>query len=118
MSVRPPGEGVLCAAAIFGLMAEVGRRCFPDKDRAFQTELARSVEKLDEFMLRDPDWTAAKLATFKASPTRPSVDTTRLCQGDAIQMFDAIAAQGASALRVSIDKSVSRPGKPSWGDCL
>lgn len=115
---RPAGEGVLCAAALYSVADEVGRRCFPGKDAAFQAELARSLAATDDYILRDPAWTKDGLDRFRNEQGGAGASNESLCRGDTVMIYKALAAAGPNALRSSTNKLISRPGKPAWGDCL
>jgi hypothetical protein len=116
--VPPPGEGVICALAIYTLVNEVGGQCFPGGNPEFQAEVGRSVSKLDAFVLRNSDMTRAALAKFKADQGQVGAPKERLCKGDAITLYRALESGGAQRLRSSVDDAVARPGKPTWGTCF
>jgi hypothetical protein len=113
----PPGEGVMCALAIYGVVEQVGRRCFPGQDASMQAEIGRSVTKLDRYVLAN-GWTAKDLARFKRDQTWVDEPTDKLCKGDPADLYRAMTATDPAELRAGVDAQVSRPGKPSWGDCL
>ena len=119
-SVRepPPGEGVICALAVYSAVAEAGSRCRTGQDAKFQSDLREMVASLDDYVLRNGDLTAAQLRQFKASPAGAGIPTERLCKGDAVKMYDAMKARDTREARSQLEKLLARPGKPTWGACL
>jgi hypothetical protein len=113
----PPGEGVMCALAIYGVVDQVGRRCFPGQDAPMQAEIGRAVAKLDGYVLAN-GWTAKDLARFKRDQTWVDEPNDKLCKGDPADLYRGMAAADLAELRAGVDAQVSRPGKPTWGDCL
>jgi hypothetical protein len=113
----PPGEGVMCALAIYGVVDQVGRRCFPGQDAPMQAEIGRAVAKLDGYVLAN-GWTAKDLAHFKREQTWIDEPNGKLCKGDPADLYRAMTASDLAELRAGVDAQVSRPGKPTWGDCL
>jgi len=117
---QAPGEGVLCSEAMISVMAEVGNRCFPGQDAAAQAALRHYQEQLDQFILKDPDWSKAKLAAFKRQQAGvgAKAEAKQFCSGDATRMYQSFVHADQQEFRVSMDTLVARPGKPTWGDCL
>ncbi|MBI1251792.1 MAG: hypothetical protein GC189_10000 [Alphaproteobacteria bacterium] len=115
-----PGEGVICAWALYSVAAEVGRRCFPGQNVEVNEELVRSVARIDAFVIAntDPQTTKQQIDEFKRQQGGVGADQESLCRGDAVQIYRSLAAQGALEIRRSIDTLVSRPGSPTWGTCL
>lgn len=116
---RPaPGEGVICALAIFSAMSEVGSRRFPGEDAEFQSELARSVTRLDEYVLRNSERTIEDLSAFKKEQAHIGAPQAAVCHEEAIDMYRHMASRGPERLKSGTDELVARPGEPKWGDCL
>lgn len=115
-----PGEGVICALAIYSVVTEVGRRCHPAEDVEVQEELARTILRLDAFVLANTNGqvTQQQIDEFKRQQGHFGASEEFLCHGDADQMYRAVVAQGADELRQAVDGLVSRPGEPTWGTCL
>lgn len=111
----PPGEGVICALAIYSAVAEAGSRCRTSQDAKFQSELREMIASLDDYILRNGDLTAEQLRQFKASQAGVGIPTERLCKSDAVKMYDAMRARD---VRSQLEKLLARPGKPTWGACL
>jgi len=114
----PPGEGIFCALAIYSVAQEVGLQCFPGESPEIQSELSRSVGKLEAYVLQNSKTTPAELAQLRNQQGAVGAPKERLCTGDAVAIYRAIAKGGAERLRTSIDAAVARSGKPTWGDCL
>ena len=113
----PPGEGVMCALAIYGVADQVGRRCFPGQDAAMQAEIGRAVTKLGGYVLAN-GWTADDLARFKREQTWVDEPKEKLCKGDPLGLYRSIAGADPATVHAGVDQLISRPGKPAWGDCL
>ena len=116
----PPGEGVICAWAIYSAMAEVGSRCHPGEDVEVQKELTRAVASIDAYVIANstPAPTPEQIEGFKRSQGSVGDTKAQLCRGDMDELYGAIAAQGAPEIRRFIDELVARPGPPTWGDCI
>jgi len=114
----PAGEGVICTLGIFSAMKEVGNRCFPGQDADFQSELGRAVERLDEYVLTNSEWTASDLETFKKDQSLVDAPQPKVCREELIGMYKQMAADGPSPVKSGTDELVARPGMPTWGDCL
>jgi hypothetical protein len=99
-------------------MAEVGKRCFPGQDPAFQSDLARSVERLEEYVLRNSERTAEDLAAFKKEQAHVGAPEAAVCHEEAMDMYRHLAARGPEPVKSMTDELVVRPGTPKWGDCL
>lgn len=114
----PPGEGVICALAIYSAIAEVGARCRAGQDAALQSSIRGIVASLDDYVLRNGDISPEQLRKFKASQAGATTPTERLCKGDVVLMYDAMKGQDARKVRSEVDKLLARPGQPTWGTCL
>ncbi len=114
----PPGEGVICAWAIYSLVEEVGRRCAPERYPEAQAELRRTVQRLDDYVRANSELTPEQIAQFKSEQAHVGAPEAELCQGDALQMFERLAEVNPVELSASVDAMVARPGEPTWGTCL
>jgi hypothetical protein len=116
--VRPAGEGVICLWALTSAAAEIGRLCRPGRNPAFQAELERSVSRFDDYVLSNSHVTAEDVASFKREQGFAGASESQVCTGEHPAFYDLLAARGAEALRSEVDQLLSRPGTPTWGDCL
>jgi hypothetical protein len=114
----PPGEGVVCAWAIYAVVAEIGARCFPGDAPEFQAELNRSVGRIDAYVLKNSKMTPEDVARFKRDQGHVGYPKELICQGDGLQLYQALKSGGAARLRSATDAAVARPGEPTWGTCL
>lgn len=117
----PPGEGIICAMAIFGAIAEIGRRCYPDRLPEFQEELRQSLVRMDAYVLANSDTTAEDLERFKADQTGVGVPDAELCSSEFASIYTEPppeAITDAAEFRTYVDQLVARPGTPTWGTCL
>lgn len=117
----PPGEGVICAVALFGAIEEIGRRCYPDRLPEFQAELRQSLARLDAYVLANSDMTAEDLARFKADQSGADVPDAELCSSEFGSIYtDPAPAATTDAMEFSayVDRLVARPGEPTWGTCV
>ena len=115
----PPGEGVICAWAIYTTVAEVGGTCFPRENPALQAELRRSVSRIDAYVLRNSKGaTPEQLTAFKRQQGHVGAPAARLCVADAIQLYRSLEKAGAAKLSAGVDAMLARDGEPTWGTCL
>jgi hypothetical protein len=108
---------VLCLWGLTSAAAEIGRQCRVGQNPAFQAELERSVSRFDDYVLAN-GMTAEQVAQFKRQQGLSGAPEARLCTGELISFYDHMAAGGPEGLRAAVDELVSRPGRPSWGDCF
>lgn len=113
----PPGEGVLCLWVYTGAAAEVGRRCRTGQNPELQAELDSSVERFEAYVLSNSNATPEQVAEFKREQGMVGAPEATVCSGDAIALYNLVAARGADRLRSQVDALLARPGAPSWGDC-
>ena len=117
----PPGEGVLCAWAIYAAIATVGQKCHPGEDPEFQSALGRTIARFDAYVLANstPSATPAWIDAFKRQQGSQDTPTAALCANkDAENMYQALLKAGANEIRKSTDELLARPGNPEWGTCL
>ena len=115
----PPGEGIVCAWALYSVAAQVAARCFPGENPALEAELRNSVTKLDAYVARNSkDATPANIEKFKQEQGGVGAPVERLCKGDAVMVYRAFERAGPDKLRLETDKATARDGPPSWGTCL
>lgn len=110
------GSDVLCALAIYSVLAEVSARCAPDKAPELQAELRRQIDRLDAHALAN-GMTAETLAAFKAKRV-PDPSDPAVCETYREEGFDEALEIDPEELRSHVDDLMARPGTPDWGDCL
>lgn len=115
----PPGEGVICAWAIYSVLDEVGRRCTSNASPEMKAEIRHAVEALDAYVMTNAALTADQVHQFKVQQGGAETPDAMLCGGDALGMLEHTQANVSPAeLRASVDALVARPGEPTWGTCL
>ena len=112
----PPGEGVLCTMALVEVSAEAGRRCHAGQHPEFQAMLERSEVKLDAYFTRNGPATPQQLAHFKRQQAGIGEPDFKCLPADEIYLVMLKNAPGS--FERDIDELLSRPGKPTFGDCL
>jgi hypothetical protein len=117
-SQAPAGEGVFCSMAILNTMTEVGKRCLPGEDAAFQTELARAVAQIDAYVLRNSALGADGIVRFKREQSYLGAPEASLCEGELPAVYRRFAESGAERLRAETRQLLARNGAPTWGDCF
>jgi hypothetical protein len=115
-----PGEGVVCAWAIYTTALEVGTRCYPGEHVDVQTELRRAVSQIDAYVIANskPPPTQKQFDTFKREQGNVGASREFLCRGDPDQIYKGFVGWGAPAISKAVNELVSRPGQPTWGTCL
>jgi len=116
--VPAPGEGLFCSAMFLIVAAEVGRRCFPEKNAIVHAELERSIGLIDAYVLRNSSATKGQLAAFRSRQDGMGESNEQLCQGDRLMLYNKIVSVGADTIRAQTATLIARPGKPTWGHCL
>jgi hypothetical protein len=115
----PPGEGVICAWAIYSFVSDVAERCPTGASVELKAELARSVERLDAYVRENSDITPAQFEAFKreqANVGRPEAEVCGASVADGL--VEGLTHMPVDELRTFIDEAVARPGTPTWGTCL
>jgi hypothetical protein len=114
-----PGEGVLCMWVLTAAAAEIGRTCRPGERPELQAGLDRAVERFDAYVLaNEPGATAESIAAFKRQQGVDGSAASTLCDSELAPLFDHVGAQGIAHWLSQVDRLLSRPGRPGWGDCL
>ena len=109
---------MFCGLAILTVVTEVGRRCFPGQDAAIQAEISLGLAKVERFVLTNGQLAAKELDAFKRDQGQVGAPKASLCRGGGVELYESMKSATPEELRAGIDKSVSRPGKPTWGSCL
>lgn len=113
-----PGEGVICAAALYTYADEVISKCHDGKQPKLQAELRRGVKRLDAYILKNSKMTKAELASFKREKAGVGRPPEVLCQVDDEGLFKALTNKSAKEMRSYFDRLTARPGTPTWGKCV
>ncbi len=116
--VPAPGDGLFCSAMFLMVAAEVGRRCFPEKNAVVHAELERSIALINAYVLRNSSATKGQLAEFRSRQGGMRESNEQLCQGERLMLYNKIVNVGADTLRTQTATLIARPGKPTWGHCL
>lgn len=103
---------------LLNIAAEVGRRCRPGANPTLQTELDRSVSRIEVYILRNSDIGSAGIEAFKREQGMTGASDEALCRPDPIRLYDHFAAAGSGELGSGVDEMLAQPGEPTWGDCL
>ena len=72
---------------------------------------------MDAFILANSKITPGRLAALKANQAHVGASKELLCQGELAQIYRSFQQSGVDRLRAAADKMVSRPGRPTLGDC-
>lgn len=114
------GKGaVLCSWSVLVLAQEVGRRCPALREPALQTELDRTVAKVDAFILANSSQkpTRADLARWKAR-TMEGLTPAGLCAGEPLELYMEVRKLGPSHIRASTNDLLSIPREPVMNPCF
>ncbi len=114
---EPRGQGVFCGWAFMVLAREVGKQCFAGQDPEFQAQLNESVSRIDQYVIKNGQLTAADVAAFKKEQGEEGAPASVLCHGDPVVLYKLFRSKGVGAIKSLTEALVSRPGKPSWGTC-
>lgn len=118
------GKGaVLCMWSLYVAAQELGRRCFAGQDPDFQAELARSIARTEDFIVKNSSspTTLADLQARKASEAAGAADDLRpekLCKSEWPQLYTNFKSAGAAGLRAGTDELLSVPREPVINPCI
>lgn len=73
---------------------------------------------IDQYVLVNGYIGAEGIAKFKSQQGGVGQSTAELCTDDKNQLYDHLHAQGSAMIRENVQKVVTHPGMPTWGDCL
>ena len=113
----PPGEGVLCAMVFVDLAAEAGRRCHAGENAAFQARVEAAEAKFDAYFLKNSPATVEQLAAFKRDQAGVGNPLFDCKERTTVWNYEHFLAAAPERLTTDIDKFLSRPGRPTFGDC-
>ena len=115
---QPPGEGVLCLMVFVDVAAEAGRRCFAGQNPAFQARIESAEAKFDAYFLRNMPATPDQLAAFKKDQAGIGAPAFDCKDDDFVHTYKHFLASDPKLLTTDLDKFLSRPAKPTFGDCV
>jgi len=113
-----PGEGVLCLGTFIYFVEKTGRMCRPGEDEEFQNRISAYTDRIDAYIIRNSDGSAATLGKFKNSQNLNSEDRNYICKGDVAQIYDAFLETEAKVMDKAVDDLLARDGPPTFGDCV
>ena len=115
----PPGRGVLCLGTILYWAKEIGERCYPGDDPAYQARLQTYAERFDSYIVRNVDGGAEALAQFKASQGLGQGTEKQVCEAaEDYDFYSHMRHVNDDEMKAGIDALLARDGPPSFGDCL
>jgi hypothetical protein len=109
---RPPGDAVLCERWFLSMAEQIGGRCLPGEDPAVLAELQHSEAVLEAYISANSDNAGEDLAKSKVDLG----GRAGYCDQNSLLAFEHYRRLGAPAIRAITDATVSRPGKPTWGE--
>jgi hypothetical protein len=115
------GKGaVLCVWGIYQAAKAVGAECHKGADAAFQSELERSLNRIDEFIVANSKHpvTRKDLETRRIEGLRQLRSSGNICVGDAAKLYNALHDSGAAALQAQTTDLLSIPREPVMNPCL
>ncbi|MCR5876255.1 hypothetical protein LRS10_20155 [Phenylobacterium sp. J426] len=112
---------VLCAWRLYVTVQEVGARCFPGQDAAFQRELATSIGRIEGF-IRKNQWGRPAAQELLSQKTYGVADIERmgrdeLCRSDAVELYRDMKGSPGDLRRATQDM-LSTPRKPVTNPCV
>ena len=119
-SDRTDKGAVLCVWGIYQAAKAVGSECHKGADAAFQFELERSLNRIDEFILANSKhpMTRKDLESRRIEGLRQLLSSGSICVGDAARLYEALRDSGAAALQSQTTNLVSIPREPVMNPCL
>lgn len=112
-----PRRGLICLAAIHHAMAEVGKRCLPGKNPAFQANLEAMIPRIDRRILQDPRFTPDILDRLMRQQNGSELTDAQFCGSDALELYTQMMARSGE-MHNEIEWTLARPGPAEWGACL
>lgn len=112
---RAPHAGLICTWAIAASMVEVGRQCGVQRNAAFETEVARTVSLIEDYVRQRSPEGVGNMADYRA---RHIDGDRRLCHADPITMYQQLSRADPQMIREDIDRFLATSPPVEWGDCL
>ena len=115
------GKGaVLCSWGLLQAAREVGLACHKGENLEFQTEVQRSTNRIDEFIIANAKSATKKtdLALRHAEVSNQLQSSGDLCTADAARLYDNMRVRGAATLQAQTTELLSIPREPVMNPCL
>jgi hypothetical protein len=107
--------GLICLWGIYAAMVEVGKRCDVARNAAFEAALEGSISSLEDYArLRSPEG-AAFMAAYR---THQIEGRARICDPDALRMYEGMSRAPPRAVRREADRLLESSPPVEWGACL
>jgi hypothetical protein len=108
---------VLCVWELYLATKIVAEACHAGEDPALQSELGRSIERVDAFIIKNAPATQAQVDSFKQQFHDQSVGQD-LCKNPGAQAMYADAKRaGAERIRADTDDLILMPRTPTKNGC-
>lgn len=115
------GKGaILCTWSIFETIRAVGQECYKGQDTAFQAELDRSMERIDEFIIKNSKHpvTRAEIEAERAQNLQKLRSGWYMCIGYGPRMYEDLRKKGPETLNVQTTNLLSIPREPVMNPCM
>lgn len=108
---------VLCAWGIYVELAKYGEICKLDENRDFLDALDANIARMDEFILRNSDFTREQLDAWQAVPTDVDAD---ICEaGSEMRMiFESVLDYPIEQMNAQTDELLAVDRPPLADPCL
>lgn len=112
-------DAVLCSWRIYAGALEIGELCHPGEDAALKAELARSVTRVERFIVaHSSTGLTQKTLDAQKADGLAELNGRAVCATTAPQLYHGLRNLGAEALRAEVDHLLSVPREPVLNPCL
>ncbi|NIJ07836.1 hypothetical protein FHS31_001446 [Sphingomonas vulcanisoli] len=121
VQIDKSGKGaVLCMWGIYQAASAVGLECHKGEDAAFQNELKRSLDRMDDFIIKNSKRPVSKadLESRRSEGLQQLRSSGNICIGDAAKIYSALQSAGAMNLEKQTTDLLSIPREPVMNPCL
>jgi len=108
---------VLCTWMIVVEMKATSEKCHASESPAIDAALADTLSDIHRFVAANSPTTVSEIQA-QATQRIAQAKTEDICSGDGEQMYQAIRARGAPALRQSTARMLAVPRPPVMNPCL